>query len=190
MAINVRQCPSCRAKKTINISYGEPTYETVLKADEGLIKLGGCVVLPDAPVYHCKKCGHEWTKEQAIEASYKRIKGLKASVGGFFDGFYEVEIDFDSYKVIWKHSGSGQEEVVEKSISKAELSDLIEKLKMTALLNWRANYAMPGVLDGTSWGVEVVREGRNIHKSGSNLFPDEWEAFCEVMRVISNRNFS
>lgn len=40
-----------------------------------------------------------------------------------------------------------------------------------------------------SWFVEVVRSGRNIAKSGDNLFLADWVKFCEVMRKISGKEF-
>ncbi|AJD92866.1 hypothetical protein JMA_35490 [Jeotgalibacillus malaysiensis] len=63
MAINRKQCPSCGAKNAVKILYGEPTYEAYLESEKGNLQLGGCCVSPDSPDYHCKNCGHEWTRE-------------------------------------------------------------------------------------------------------------------------------
>lgn len=46
-------------------------------------------------------------KKQAGNDAYTEIKGLKASVGGYFGGYYEVEIDFGSRELKWGHRGGG-----------------------------------------------------------------------------------
>ncbi len=64
-----------------------------------------------------KDCGHEWNKEQAVDAAYAQIKGLKASVGGYFGGYYDVFIDFTTGRVTWTHWDGGEEINHHKTIS-------------------------------------------------------------------------
>lgn len=87
MAINYKRCPKCGSKNTIKILYGMPTKEVFQKAEAGEIKLGGCRKIVGGPEYYCKDCESEWNKEQAVDAAYHKIKGLKASVGGYFEGY-------------------------------------------------------------------------------------------------------
>lgn len=60
---------------------------------------------------------------------------------------------------------------------------------MVDLLNWKRSYDDPDVLDGTQWEVEIIREKRNLRRSGSNKFPAEWECFCASIRNISDEKF-
>jgi hypothetical protein len=39
----------------IPIVYGEPTSASLKKAEQGIIKLGGCIVDIHSPRWHCKK---------------------------------------------------------------------------------------------------------------------------------------
>ncbi|KIL53084.1 hypothetical protein [Jeotgalibacillus campisalis] len=188
IAINVRQCPSCEAKTTIPILYGDLTPSAFQRVKEGLIKHGGSTAPQTAYHFYCKSCGHEWTKEQAIDSAYEKIRGIKTSVGGFRQGFYNIEICFDTNKVTWSSTACGEVEEFEKTFRETDSRKVLEMLKPINLLNWRAKYNMD-VLDGTSWFVEVVRTGRNITKSGHNLFPAEWEEFCEAMRKVSGKEF-
>ncbi len=51
-----RRCPKCGSKKVIHIVYGFPSPEAQKKAEQGKIKLGGCVVTGDNPDWFCCEC--------------------------------------------------------------------------------------------------------------------------------------
>lgn len=70
----------------MKIIYGLPDYEAFERAQAGKIKLGGCIICEGNPEYYCKDCGYEWNREQAIDAAYRKITGIKASVGGYLGG--------------------------------------------------------------------------------------------------------
>jgi hypothetical protein len=190
MAINYKQCPKCESKNTVKILYGMPNHEAIQKAELGEIKLGGCCVIVGGPEYYCNDCEHEWNKEDALEAAYNKIKGLKASVGGYFEGFYNVDVNLSILQVSWSHWVGGEDKTIQKTISPTTAKKIIEELKMVNLLNWKAKYIEPGVLDGTQWSVEIIRDERNISKRGDNKFPDEWDVFCKLIRKITGKSFS
>jgi len=49
-------CPVCKDHKdVIPIRYGKPTKSTIVKAERGECRLGGCIVSPNSPKYYCKK---------------------------------------------------------------------------------------------------------------------------------------
>lgn len=189
MAINYKQCPNCGSKNSLKIIYGLPSYELYQEAEAGKVKLGGCCMIVGGPEYFCKDCEHEWNREQAIDDAYNKIKTIKASVGGFFDGFYNVEIDLENQKITWSHSIDIENESIHKSIRVNTGKNCIEKLKMIGLLNWKAKYIEPGVLDGTHWSVEIINDGRTIRKYGDNKFPEEWEEFCKIINRVTGKEF-
>lgn len=51
-----RRCPECGSKKVIHIVYGYPSPEAQKKAEQGKIKLGGCVVTGDDSEWFCCEC--------------------------------------------------------------------------------------------------------------------------------------
>ena len=53
-------CPNCGADHTIPIAYGMPAPEMREAADHDEIHIGGCVIIDSNPIWHCRKCGHEW----------------------------------------------------------------------------------------------------------------------------------
>ncbi len=112
MAINYKKCSNCGSTNVLGILYGMPTHDAFLKAEAGEIKLGGCCITDSDPEYYCKDCEHEWDKQQAIDYSYNQMELLIASVGGYFGGYYEVEINLKSRELTWKHFGGGNEESV------------------------------------------------------------------------------
>ena len=190
MAINYNRCPKCGSLNTIKILYGMPTHEAFLLSEEGKIKLGGCCITDLDPEYFCKDCENEWDRQDAINHAYQEIKGIKASVGGYFGGYYEVKIDFDNRTLTWSHIGGGIEDYYEKTIRQSTLARFIDELKMLDLLNWKSKYIEPGVCDGTQWSIEIVKHGRNIKKCGDNKFPDEWDKFCGIIKSITGKRFS
>ncbi|WP_077622598.1 hypothetical protein [Sediminibacillus massiliensis] len=189
MAINYRQCPNCGSGNVQKIIYGMPNTEIFQRA-EGQIKLSGCSILENGPEYYCVECEQEWNKEQAIEAAYARIKGVKASVGGFFGGHSHVEIEFTSGTVTWEHYEQGEKvDSDKKTVKENAMQNFKNDLKKVQLLDWRADYPNPGIMDGTQWEVELVRDGKNLKKHGDNQFPDEWEDFNKAVRRVTGRDF-
>lgn len=122
---------------------------------------------------------------------YAKITGLKACVGGFFEGSYTVDIDLATHQVSWCHWEDGEEKGnFHKTLRASTAQEFIEELKRLNMLNWKEHYVDPYVLDGTQWSVEIVQEGRTIEKDGSNEFPDEWDQFCNLISGISGKEFS
>jgi DNA-directed RNA polymerase subunit RPC12/RpoP len=76
LAINYKKCPKCGSKNSVAIVYGMPNYKLGLEAEAGKVKLGGCEITLGNAEYCCKDCGHEWNREQAIDAAYRKLHAL------------------------------------------------------------------------------------------------------------------
>jgi hypothetical protein len=190
VAITYKKCPKCGSKNSVKIVYGMPNYELFLEAEAGKVKLGGCVIVEGTPEYFCKDCCNEWNREQAIDEAYRKIKTIKASVGGHFGGYYDVTIDLTNLATTWSFIEGEIEKTSKKSIRVSTAEAFMEKLKMMDLLNWKAKYIEPGVCDGTHWSVEILTDCRTIRKHGDNMFPEKWELFCRLIRRITSRRFN
>lgn len=190
MAVNYRKCPKCGSSKVIKILYGMPTYESFQLAEEGKIKLGGCCITGLDPEYFCKDCENEWDRQTVIDSAYNSIQRIKASVGGYFGGYYEVKIDFSTRKLRWTHLGVGAEDYYEKIVRQSNLDKFIEELKIINLLKWKSKYIESDICDGTQWSIEIVKDGRKLKKYGDNKFPEEWDNFCRLIRKVSDKDFS
>jgi len=153
------------------------------------VKLGGCVIIEGNPEYFCIDCEHEWNREQAIDEAYNKIKSIKAFVGGYFGGYYDVTINLTNLETKWRFNEGGTEKTSKKSIHTSTAEDFIEMLKMINLLNWKAKYIELGVCDGTQWSVEILTAGRTIRKHGNNKFPEEWNSFCGIIKRITRKEF-
>ena len=190
MGINYKKCPKCASTNTVKIIYGYPSHELFMEAASGKVQLGGCWIIKGAPEYFCSECKNEWNREQAIEVAYSKIKLIKASVGGFFGGYYNVVIDLENLETAWNYLGAGiEEETIQKSIRVTTANKFIEGLKIVKLLNWKARYIEPEICDGTQWSIEIITDDRKISKHGDNKFPEEWDIFCKLIRDITKRAF-
>lgn len=187
--IDYKQCPKCGSKNSVKIIYGFPDNEAFEKAQAGKIKLGGCILFEGNPEYYCRDCEYEWSREKAIDAAYRKIKRIKASVGGYLGGYYHVDIDLTTGKVSWIYLDKGKENTIHKAISSTVLKRFIDELKSVNLLNWKSKYVETGVCDGTHWRVEIIRNGRNIRKYGDNKFPEKWDIFCSIIMKLINKQF-
>ena len=194
MAINYKKCIRCGSKNVLNIVYGYPSSELGQDARDGKVVLGGCCIEEGSPDYYCKDCTQEWNIIQAIESAYQKIRIIKASIGGYGGPWYEVEIDLVKLKVSWCgkeiNAEEMHEESVEHKINKYNRESLLEILKILDLLNWKSEYMDNSVRDGTQWSLEIVREGRTIHKGGSNATPESWNDFCKLIREMTRRRFA
>ena len=190
LAINYRQCPKCSSKQSVPILYGYPTYEAALEAEAGKLVLGGCCEEIDGPHYHCKDCEHEWNCSEAINAAYKKIRGIRATVGGYKDGYYTFDLNFETRELLWSYTNKTTEEQLKKKLRQTTINQFLGDLKMVDLLNWKKNDQTRNTVDGTTWSIEIVREGRTIKKQGYSGFPAEWNSFCNIIHTISGRRFS
>ena len=50
-------CPMCGTTDPLEIIYGSPSTEMMEARAAGFIELGGLMVGPDAPAYHCRNSG-------------------------------------------------------------------------------------------------------------------------------------
>ncbi|MDN4609000.1 hypothetical protein [Sporosarcina highlanderae] len=125
-----------------------------------------------------------------MSTELNKIKILKASVGGFFEGNYNFEINLTTHEVLWSHWLGGEEELMIKTISAAEVKKFMRELQALRIMEWKKKYSDPRILDGTQWSLEIVTDGLTIKKSGSNQFPNEWDGFCKLIREITENEFS
>jgi hypothetical protein len=191
LARNLKQGPKCSSKNAMPIVYGFPAPGLFEKAEEGKVRLGGCCVGENDPEFYCKDCEYEWNKEHAVYKAYQQIKGIKAFVGGHCGESYLVVINLLDRKVSWIQWEQGEEiDTYQKTIRVETAERFIDQLKSVNLLGWKYKYEGLEVCDGTGWTVDIIREGRNLVKSGSNAFPKEWDSFCSIMKKVVGREFS
>lgn len=73
-------CPACNEETGVEIVYGMPSEDLANKAELGEVVLGGCVIEPNQPYYHCKACGFEWDKSTHFENAKKYGSGITSKV--------------------------------------------------------------------------------------------------------------
>ncbi|NLN86085.1 MAG: hypothetical protein GX133_00495 [Syntrophomonadaceae bacterium] len=187
--VNFRICPVCGSKDSIPIVYGYPGMELFEQERAGKVRLGGCVISEGQPEYSCQKCGYEWNRQQSIDGAYDKITVLKASVGGYFGGYYSVVIDLKELHVTWQHEPHEIESVSRKNIRQATAQKFREQLKGLDILKWKARYRNPGVCGGTQWTVDLMTDKKTIHKYGDNNYPEQWDAFCRLVAKTTGKAF-
>jgi hypothetical protein len=166
-----------------------PTHKLFLEAKAGKVKLGGCDLDDNYPEYFCKNCRYEWNRQQAIDEAYRKIKIIKASVGGYPSGYYGVIINLTKLNVTWNFTLGGEDKKSEKLLNSSSAENFINQLKKTNLLNWKSKYVESNVNDGTQWEIEIRTDKSIFKKYGHNKFPEEWDFFCSIMESIIEQKF-
>lgn len=190
MAINYKVCPYCNSKDVAKILYGYPSGDMIMLEAAGKIKLGGCLICMDySPQYHCNDCENQWDKEEAIYYAYQKITGLNITIGGFHQGHKNLSINLKTGQMTYSHS-IDEEKNLSIDLNPGVLEDFKNKLIDTNILNWKRRYDDNEILDGTQWEIVMVRDKRNIIRSGSNDYPLEWDKFCKIISEIRGKNFN
>ena len=191
VGIHYEVCPNCGSGKTIKFVYGLPTYELFIEAEEGKVKLGGCVQFSEeSPDYYCKDCHFEWTKQQVIDNTYNKIKKVKVSYGQVYKDFYQININMEDLQLSWEHLYEISLGEKTKPISKQTAGNFVQQLKRVHLLNWDTEYNQSAAEEGTQWHVEIVTDNDDtISKGGMNDFPEEWGMFRSIIEVMAGERF-
>jgi len=188
MKIIYKQCPRCESKDTLKILYGMPSREIF---ESGKYWIGGCCILIDEdgeildPEYHCKSCGYEWSKKQAIDDWYRSIEVLKVSIGSCFVKTAKVVIDFKGSNIQWGPVFPNEELKNKKDLSKKDIDMILRELITSDFLKWKAKYINEEILDGTQWEIEYIMKNklRKIH--GSNDYPNGWSKFTCLLEGLT-----
>nr|WP_289039390.1 hypothetical protein [uncultured Allobacillus sp.] len=188
MAINYRRCPACDSTDVIPIVYGEPDSYLAMESDEGKVLLGGCVVMPNSPEYHCQNCENEWTREESIVHAYDQIEQLEMKIGSFSDGHTNIMIDFVKQIITLSHSYI-EEDSFKRKLTNDEIKNIRYDLRLVGILNWRRRYSDTRILDGQQWKITLHKsQGRqSLKRSGDNQYPEQWNDFCKIMSDITGR---
>jgi hypothetical protein len=192
MAIKYKICPKCGSKDVLKIVYGMPSYELFKEAENGKIKLGGCMIaVENNPEYGCNDCEYEWNRQEVIDKEYKSIEKVKASIGGYFGPEYNIEINLKEGYFEWteKENQTAVAECVKDNLNESEIFDIIDKIKMIDLLNWKRKFINSEIMDGTCWSSEIFKNKKSIRIHGVNDYPKEWELFCKLIKDVSGKPF-
>lgn len=165
------------------IDFTEESFESFLKPFKEL-SMVELAVTPDA---RPGRENEKWLnvvvrklKTDYSDSDYAKIKAVKASYGGYSQGYCDVEIDFKSGSVSWEHFVNRKERMA----SQSEIDKFIKTLKKVKVLDWKAEYIDSEILDGDQWSVELFMEDEVIRKGGSNDYPDKWNEFRKAVSKI------
>ena len=114
----------------------------------------------------------------------EEVQSITVEYGGFYGG---------TERRVIKHNG--EQISVERFFYNGAVDDgitlykaknwpgLLEDIK-ALIKDWKEEYNNPDVLDGTQWSLDIkYADGREKHYWGSNLFPDNFEAFLKVIEM-------
>ena len=68
------RCPRCGERSPVRIVYGYPMGDMIEASERGEIVLGGCMMSPQSPSWHCRRCGREWADEGGL--SFEGAAGI------------------------------------------------------------------------------------------------------------------
>lgn len=118
------------------------------------------------------------------------IRGISFSIGGFFQGCAEIELECE--QGAWKERhrrypappGGGPGWSAGRQLSGGEAAALEAALGESGALGWEKEYWSP-VLDGEQWSLEArFADGSKLESGGSNRWPAGFDAlFAQLVRL-------
>lgn len=121
---------------------------------------------------------------------YKNIKGIKASIGGYFGSSYSLEVEFITGKITYEgREGGNVEPSLSLQMDSEGIVNLREELTKCRIFDWHNEYIDSDTTDGTQWSLDIGLDDRTIHIYGSNTFPKEWKKFCKVIQKLTGKPF-
>ena len=118
----------------------------------------------------------------SIEEFKDKLIRFYFSIGGFFGGYYNVELIKNDTKIkyIFSHSIKGNED--EYEFSEKQLNYFLEKIFNEYILNWKNKYDNNNILDGTQWKLEMeFKDLPKFESYGSNEYPSNWKMFLSII---------
>ena len=110
---------------------------------------------------------------------------LFVSIGGFHEGFLELTVDMDT-RVLSYYQQHEMAAPCVRTLDEQTMTQLLEGLDKVRIKRWDSEYVEPGILDGTSWQVELTFETYKQKKRGHQKFPEKWEAFTALLTELIN----
>ena len=198
---NVRhkKCPMCGSRDTAKILYGLPAYNEELenKLNSHTIYLGGCVITPTDPKYHCFSCNEDFGTPPVFISDYGHenyidlIKEIEISYGGYFNGYTVIKLrkSDNKYFASKEKIGSDRDErKTECELTHFEWQRNLKKLYEGFFLHeWDERYDN-SYMDGEQWHIIVKLTNNCQHKIyGSNAYPPYWPEFMNWVDSLKLR---
>lgn len=138
-------------------------------------------------IYHLSRTEQAAAK---FEADLLALKRLDYSIGGFFGGFQEIQIDVNHGAII-NVAVTRPFGLVAPPVPQSNLpDDFLGALQKLHLEDWRHRYDSD-VLDGTQWELKLTyangSRGRSYY--GSNNYPYNFQALQKLMTTIAGPDF-
>lgn len=109
----------------------------------------------------------------------KHAQGIfEFSCGGFFGGYWELEIlkSSEGYLATYSNSHYPETECRDFHVTDAQMEKLKRQLDISGVEEWYRHYFTP-ILDGTQWEVRALGESYG----GSNAFPKGFDALAAFL---------
>ena len=116
------------------------------------------------------------------------IVEVKYMIGGYLGGFTYVTVSRTEDGAKAEVETPSDEKAPEAKILSAEewtgfLDTLFKELRVH---NWKDHYLNPDIYDGTQWELAfTLASGLTFRHDGSNEYPENFDAFKELMEKIS-----
>ena len=127
---------------------------------------------------------------QAAWIADRRPSHFTAYIGGYMGASYQVVLQGETlvYRVSGKRYKLESEE--ELTVTEKDWLALYRKLERIGVPSWKERYEDRRVCDGTNWSLHLVAGELHLESSGSNAYPDTFDAFCKaVSKLIGGKVF-
>ena len=114
------------------------------------------------------------------------LEYLKFTIGGYIGGFDTVELTVENNKIDYKARHDDSRDVdklpliyPEGNLNRVDDEILLKEWDRLKARDWESEYADPLVLDGESWQLNFIEDGKEYEISGLNDYPSNWVKFID-----------
>jgi len=117
-----------------------------------------------------------------IEEIKEKLFRFFFSGGGFFSGFYNIELVKNDDQIIYTFSHTFKESKDEYNFTKEKWNEFIEKIFNENIQNWKNKYHDNNICDGYEWELEMeFKDLPKFESCGSNEYPRNWKKFMTII---------
>jgi hypothetical protein len=115
---------------------------------------------------------------------------LRFAYGGFFQGYRTLEWRDGALTYVESRSAEDDEPKARLAPTDAEWGTFAARLDALGVHRWNQAYVDPDVLDGQQWTLAIDwPHGRSVRSSGSNAYPETFDAFVQAVSQLAGIDF-
>lgn len=109
-------------------------------------------------------------------------------IGGYTGTSYQLELKNDKFLYTQFGYGYKLKRTDEFSLNVKDWESFLKTTDAIGIWQWTGKYRDPGILDGTSWKIQIKIKDKQVSAEGSNAYPggDDGQSFSQLLSAVQD----